>query len=63
MVPHSRHPTARGKFAVSCMNKSQFPSSRQTRIDGTLPVPKGSGKEISQTLTLTVKAHHTIESC
>jgi hypothetical protein len=58
MVPGSMSPTPRGKFAVSCMNRSQFPGNRQTRIDGTLPVPGGSGKEISLTVSHCRSASH-----
>jgi hypothetical protein len=47
MVPGSMLPTPMGKFAASCRNTSQFPSSRQIVTDETLPVPGDSrGKKL-----------------
>jgi hypothetical protein len=51
MTPGSMLPTPMGKFAASCTNISQFLSSRQTKTDGTLPVPGDSGEKIESTLT------------
>jgi hypothetical protein len=53
-------PTPMGKFAASCMNISQFLSSRQTKTDGTLPVPGDSvDKKKKIESTLTAELHYT----
>jgi hypothetical protein len=49
-----------GKFAASCMNISQFLYSRQTKTDGTLPVPGDSVKRIESTLI--AEPHYTGKS-
>jgi hypothetical protein len=62
MAPGSKLPTPMGKFAASCTNTSQFLSSRQTKTDGTLPVPGDSGEGKKKLKVPSLQNHITQEN-